>query len=320
MEPKEKILEKNNPIYPSLKKLYDVVYGKDYFENEVEFEEKVRSDLKYDFLTLKNSTKENIAYLWLVDTESVNFAIEALDSSKPIIAGRKAEELFGKEIYKNKIEEGNKNMEKKNEEELDFEGLKDTIKKDLLDTFIGKVNKDETLHKIIRDRYRGDYRFDLFSAENQDKIINQAIKEAKYEAERLKYQETGTSKKQLINIAINNISNQEEDLKMKLINRSDQKDKPLSEISPNKLSYIAYNFVGITEVSFNLRSRVEELESSKDIEQVNKIPDLLEKCVNEYDSIDGEISQASLEAVDNVLYNELELQKQKERKEDEEEM
>ena len=139
-----------------------------------------------------------------------------------------------------------------------------------------------------------------------------------FEEERKNYQETGTNLNHLKNTAINYIDQQEETLKRNLIEKSDQKEKPLNKISPNNLTFIAYNFVGIAEVSFNLHARIADLKNTKDIEQLNKIPNLLEKCVDEYYSLDGDISQVAMEAVDNVLYNELEGIKQKQKSNEEE--
>ena len=87
------------------------------------------------------------------------------------------------------------------------------------------------------------------------------------------------------------------------------KNKALNEISINNLSYLSYLFVDVTEISFNLRARIEELENNKDLEAIVKMPNLLEKCVNEYESFHSDI--LPMEAVDNILYNELEKAKQK---------
>ena len=132
-----------------------------------------------------------------------------------------------------------------------------------------------------------------------------------FEDERKAYQKTGVNARHLWDTVINDISKQEEELKKNLIERSDQKNIELTNVSVNKLTYIGYNLVGISEVSFNLRARIEELDDIKDLETISKIPNLLEKCVDEYDSIDGDISQVAMEAVDNILYNEIENSKQK---------
>lgn len=132
-----------------------------------------------------------------------------------------------------------------------------------------------------------------------------------FEDERKAYQKTGVNARHLWDTVINDISKQEEELKKNLIERSDQKNIELTNVSVNKLTYIGYNLVGISEVSFNLRARIEELDDIKDLEAIFKIPNLLEKCVDEYDSIDGDISQVAMEAVDNILYNEIENSKQK---------
>lgn len=132
-----------------------------------------------------------------------------------------------------------------------------------------------------------------------------------FEDERKAYQKTGVNARHLWDTVINDISKQEEELKKNLIERSDQKNIELTNVSVNKLTYIGYNLVGISEISFNLRARIEELDDIKDLETISKIPNLLEKCVDEYDSIDGDISQVAMEAVDNILYNEIENSKQK---------
>ena len=132
-----------------------------------------------------------------------------------------------------------------------------------------------------------------------------------FEDEIKAYQKTGVNARHLWDTVINDISKQEEELKKNLIERSDQKNIELTNVSVNKLTYIGYNLVGISEVSFNLRARIEELDDIKDLEAISKIPNLLEKCVDEYNSIDGDISQVAMEAVDNILYNEIENSKQK---------
>ena len=73
-------------------------------------------------------------------------------------------------------------IEIKNEEELNFEGLKDALIKEIeILKEKGEIKNDYQLQKTLKENFKGDYRFDLFSVENQDKIIKDAILKAKEE-------------------------------------------------------------------------------------------------------------------------------------------
>ena len=120
-------------------------------------------------------------------------------------------------------------------------------------------------------------------------------------------------------MAFRNIEKQEEELKKKFLQKSDQKDIPLNQISLNKLTYLSYKIVGITQVSYELRGHIDMSDTMENLIAINKMPNLLEKCVNEYESLDGEgIMSMAHEAVENVFYNEVEAWKNKEKEENQE--
>lgn len=101
----EMLDEETSKIYPSIKKLYDYMYGENYFTSKEEFEDTVKNDFQHDFLTFNDDIKTNETYIWyLYDKE--DYAIKALDSSSEVLEANEADKLFGvEEIKKTKSNE-----------------------------------------------------------------------------------------------------------------------------------------------------------------------------------------------------------------------
>ena len=101
----EEMLDEGSSVLPSIEKLYNEIYGVNYFTNEDEFKGQVKRDLQYDYLTLNNDIKENKTYLWYIDSSKKSYAIEALDNTKDVAKGNEADKLFGVENKKQKSNE-----------------------------------------------------------------------------------------------------------------------------------------------------------------------------------------------------------------------
>lgn len=91
----EMLDNESSTIYQSIKKLYDYVFGENYFTNEDEFKKEVKNDFKYDYLTINDDIKTNETYLWYIDTVGRSYAVQALDSTKPVFEGEVVSMLFG---------------------------------------------------------------------------------------------------------------------------------------------------------------------------------------------------------------------------------